>query len=208
MLLNPEGRLKLRSTAAPLNGITTSCRLSQPSPKLSNSCSLTWLVIVSGDGTTDGGGEGSSCKSGGLTGGVEGAGAEGGGEGEVAGQIRAPKAASMKLAARISLRVTRRDSASVSKSLVLCARRATKFSFSSAAVRWVGSCGGCSHNLTTAVATWMQELVWASGAVTLVCDGVAYYERGQFDHMLRHPVGVDLHAPGRCVQHGAGHDKL
>ena len=157
MLLSPEGRLKLRSTAAPLNGITTSCRLFQPSPKLSNSCSPTWLV-VSGDGTTDGGGgDGSSCKSGGLTGGVEGAGAEGGGEGEVAGQIRAPKAASMKLAARISLRVTRRDSASVSKSLVLCARRATKFSFSSAAVRWVGSCGGCSHNLTTAVATWMLK---------------------------------------------------
>ena len=118
MLLNPEGRLKLRSTAAPPNGITTSCRLSQPSPKLSNSCSLTWLV-VSGDSTTDGGGDGSSCKSGGLTGGVEGAGAEGGGEGEVAGQIRAPKAASMKLAARISLRVTRARSASVSKNLAL-----------------------------------------------------------------------------------------
>ena len=157
MLLNPEGRLKLRSTAAlPLNGITTSCRLSQPSPKLSNSCSLTWLV-VSGDGTTDGGGDGGSCKSGGLTGGVEGADAEGGGEGEVAGQIRAPKAASMKLAARSSLRVTRARSASVSKNLALCARRATKVSFSSTAVRWVGSCGGCSHNLTTAVATWMLK---------------------------------------------------
>ena len=135
MLLNPEARLKLRSAAAPLSGLTTSCRPSHPSPKLSKSCSLTW-VLASGDSGGGGGGSGgSSCKSDGLTGGVRGASDEGGGEGEAAGQIRAPKAASMKLVARISLRVTRARSASVSKSLALCASRATRASRSSTAVR-------------------------------------------------------------------------
>ena len=54
----------------------------------------------------------------------------------------------MKLAARTSLRVTRAFSASVSTSVVLCARRETRASRSSIAVRCIDPRGGCSHNLT------------------------------------------------------------
>eukprot|EP00964_Phaeocystis_antarctica_P060603 scaffold36144_cov72-Phaeocystis_antarctica.AAC.1 len=56
VLLNPEWRLKLRSTAALLSALTTNFRSSHPSPKLSNSCSLT-RTVASGEGTAaDGGG--------------------------------------------------------------------------------------------------------------------------------------------------------
>ena len=147
VLLFPGERVKLASGAAPLSGLTTSCRPSHPSPKLSNSCTLT-RAVACGAGGTDGGGGGLSCNGGdnGLTGGLEGSCAEGGSEG--AGQMRAPKAASMKVAARTSLRVTRATSASVSESFSPWARRETRASRSSIAVRCDGSCGGCSHSLT------------------------------------------------------------
>lgn len=151
MLLKPGERLKLCSIAALLIGFTTSFRPSHPSPKLSNSCTLTRAVACGASGT-DGGGVGCSCNGGGLTGGLEGSGAEGGGEG--AEQTRTPKAASIKLAARISLMVTRARSESVSESLSGTtssegAKRATNASRSSAAVRCVGLFGGSSHSLTT-----------------------------------------------------------
>ena len=61
VLLKPEGRLKLRSAAAPLSGLTTSCRLGgQPSPKLSSSCTLTRTVASGDSATDDGSGGGSS----------------------------------------------------------------------------------------------------------------------------------------------------
>ena len=142
MLLSPRERVKLASGAAPLSGVTTSCRPSHPSPKLSNSCTLTRAVACGAGGTKGGG-----CGGGfGCNGGLKGSGAEGGGEG--AGQMRAPKAASMKIAARTSLRVTRATSASVSESFLSCARRETRASRSSIAVRCDDSCGGCSHSLT------------------------------------------------------------
>ena len=77
--------------------------------------------------------------------------------GEATGQIRAPKVASMKIVARTSLPVTRDPSASVSESVALCARRETRASCSSIAVRCAGPCGGCSHSLTIGTipaATW------------------------------------------------------
>ena len=159
VLLSPGERVKLRFTAAPLGGLTTSCRPSHPSPKLSNSCTRTRTVACSAGGATGGGGDGSSCNGNRPTSGAEGSSTEGGSvegggvegsgtEGEAARQTRAPKAASIKSAARTSLRVMRASSASVRESVSPCARREIRASRSSIAVRCIGSCGGCSHSLT------------------------------------------------------------
>ena len=96
-----------------------------------------------------GGGGNGGTPTGGAEGSTEGGSVEGGGaEGEAAGQTRAPKAASINIAARTSLRVTRASSASVSESFSPCARRETRASRSSIAVRCISSRGGCSHSLT------------------------------------------------------------
>ena len=165
VLLSPGERVKLRFTAAPLSGLTTSCRPSHPSPKLSNSCTRTRAAACSSGGATGCGG-GSSGNGGRPTGGAEGSTeggcVEGGGaDGEAAGQTRAPKAASIKIAARTSLSVTRASSASVSESFSPCARRETRASRSSVAVRCIGSCGGSSHRLTVGpipAAIWIGQV--------------------------------------------------
>ena len=212
--------MKLASGAAPPSGLTTSCRPSHPSPKLSNSCNLT-RAVACGAGGTDGGGGGGclSCNGGGLTGGLECSGAEDGRDG--AGQMRAPNAASMKIAARTSLRVTRATSASVSESSFPCERRETRASRNSIAVRCDGSCGGCSHSLTRGpipaavcgISKCGQGSAYLgvgvchcggasgrSGKCLCIhsCDGMHSLS------MLRHPVGVDHDSPRRSVQHGAG----
>ena len=93
-----------------------------------------------GEGDEEGGGE-----SGGESGG-EGGGERGGGE--ASGQAGAPKAASIKRAALTCARVARAFSVSVSESVALCMRRASRAERSTAAVRWVGVFGDCSHSST------------------------------------------------------------
>ena len=222
VLISPGGRVKLASGAGPLSGRTTSCRPSHPSPKLSNSCTRTRAASCSSGGATGGGG-GSTGNGGRPTGGAEGSTeggcVEGGGaEGEAAGQTRAPKAASINIAARTSLRVTRASSASVSESFSPCARRETRASRSSIAVRCISSRGGCSHSLTVGpipAAIWYRPSeqsevsytpsapgeplasVWAGlwsgewprGLSVLLCI------RRWHLSMLRHQVGVDHDAP-------------
>ena len=72
VLLSPGERVKLASDAGPLiSGLTTSCRPSHPSPKLSNSCTRTRAASCSSGGATGGGG-GSTGNGGRPTGGAEG----------------------------------------------------------------------------------------------------------------------------------------
>ena len=120
---------------------TISRRLSHPSPKLSNSSTVTSMTAVSSN--TDGGGEG--C--GGIDGGGS-AGVGGGGEGSTSAQLGAPKVAFTKKAARADLGEPRPTSVGESERDASCLRRLSNASRSSNAVRCVGELGDCSHNLT------------------------------------------------------------
>eukprot|EP00964_Phaeocystis_antarctica_P065584 scaffold39576_cov60-Phaeocystis_antarctica.AAC.1 len=192
---------------------TISRRLSHPSPKLSNSSTVTSMTAVSSN--TDGGGEG--C--GGIDGGGS-AGVGGGGEGSTSAQLGAPKVAFTKKAARADLGEPRPTS--VGERDASCLRRLSNASRSSNAVRCVGELGDCSHNLTVVTPPATTCMVKSSESVTLPRSssnlsplaresGVQgcrapfqpSLETGSLP-VLRHPVRVDLDAPRLGVEHGAG----
>ena len=144
---------------------TISRRLSHPSPKLSNSSTVTSITAVSSK--TDGGGEG--C--GGIDGGGS-AGVGGGGEGSTSAQLGAPKVAFTKKAARADLGEPRPTSVGESERDASCLRRLSNASRSSNAVRCVGELGDCSHNLTVVTPPATTCMVKSSESVTLASPRV------------------------------------